>query len=934
MAKIPRQIIDAMYERKCLFFIGSGMSKEAGLPSASDLTEILSKKLKSNGKEPSGNQLQKVAQDFCRIFSRPELLQIIRGEIVRKLERANRKSFNLLNDLLIKPKDIVTTNWDPLIEEALGKKNYTPIFEPTAVVRYSDAYINLFKIHGDIDHDIIITENDYKNYRNKWEPIITKLKALFQERTIIFIGYSTDDENFLEAYMEVFKRLGADYLLPRYCVDPNFDEIKIEKMKERGIKPLQMSAREFLKSLNEELREKLSEYKLPSPKTVPAPLSTDYNPFGIFRAEDTASEKWINDTFVHPIDFTTISSPGNVVIEGHRGSGKTVILQYLSYPNLLEREDPINYIGFYLKLQNSYVDTVKRNAMREENWKIFFLHYFSLLIGESILITLKQLMEKKKIILKKEKEFVERVLFRFFPDIPIEITSKINTINSLYDLFVRERNRCAVSQRKHDVRLSPHFVYDFINLLEEYIEEWKNKFFYILVDEYDKLDDDQQKVVNIYVADRGAPLRYRVSFKIAVKSFQMNYETIDGKMLDVVDDFQWVPLDRFDATREKEFIKKLREIGTTRLKVYRYTNKSIDEIFPSGGKTFEEGDYSGIDNMFTLSSYLVRDFLELAKDMLYFAFPWIISEKRERIPPVPPDIQNFIINVHSNILYTTRIDKIGGKIDNKERKYLARLLIGKMGIIFKRILAGSRSAEKRTVSSFQLKDDVELTQIAKTSLEDCRDVGCLLVPYMQRVPQNYARYAPHRKYEFHRLLCPRFRLSLARRWPREISAKQFNKIFDAPDDAVNELTQYFLKNIFIDETLEWLGEISAVNKLKSIYREVCQANHYKRDLFGNVGNIKIERTLTGISLKLGSKSIQCETEKEGYYMKIFAEMGLKKVEIPEDTIYLEKIIPDIKILKATIDKQIQKKVEDYPYIKKIKDKLIPKIWVRLLEVEE
>jgi len=256
-----------------------------------------------------------------------------------------------------------------------------------------------------------------------------------------------------------------------------------------------MSAREFLQSLDRELREKLSSYKLPSPKTVPAPSPTDYNPFGIFRAEDILNEKWINDTFVPPIDFKKIVDPGNVLIEGHRGSGKSVILQYMSYPSLIERGNFENYIGFYLKLQNSYVETAKKERMETDEWKSFFLHYFNLLLGESILITLSELLEKGKIEFGNEKEFVDRALFRFFFDIPKETTGGISNIKALLDLFIRERNRCAKFPRPTDFRLSPHFVYDLINLLEDYVEGWKGKFFYLLIDEYDKMDEDQQRVI-------------------------------------------------------------------------------------------------------------------------------------------------------------------------------------------------------------------------------------------------------------------------------------------------------------------------------------------------------------------------------------------------------------------------------------------------------
>ena len=167
----------------------------------------------------------------------------------------------------------------------------------------------------------------------------------------------------------------------------------------------------------------------------------------------------------------------------------------MSYPSLIERGNFENYIGFYLKLQNSYVETAKKERMETDEWKSFFLHYFNLLLGESILITLSELLEKGKIEFGNEKEFVDRALFRFFFDIPKETTGGISNIKALLDLFIRERNRCAKFPRPTDFRLSPHFVYDLINLLEDYVEGWKGKFFYLLIDEYDKMDEDQQRVI-------------------------------------------------------------------------------------------------------------------------------------------------------------------------------------------------------------------------------------------------------------------------------------------------------------------------------------------------------------------------------------------------------------------------------------------------------
>ncbi|HDH44220.1 MAG TPA: hypothetical protein ENG66_02285 [Thermococcus sp.] len=925
--RLPNQIIDSLLERKCLFFIGAGVSTEAGLPSTQEIVEHLIGKLQANGYKPSGSSLPEIAEEFSLRFSRPDLIKVVRDKIIERLANADRTTFKLLDHLLVKPKDIVTTNWDPLIEETLGRENYCPIFEPSAVANYSETKINLFKIHGDIDHDIVITKEDYQTYSEKWKPVIRELQALFQKRTVVFIGYSVKDEDFLEMYLPVLKELGDKYLLPRYCVGPDIDDLRMERLNKISIKVIKMTAKEFLERLNEQLEHHVVEegYPLPSPKTVPTPPKEDNNPFAIFRAEDSPSAKWINETFIEPVDFAEIQKPGNAVIEGHRGSGKSVILRYLSLPCALERTDPPDYIGFYIKLQNSYIETraVKRDkSISKEDWKSFFLHYFNLIVGESVLITLRDLSREGKIKIIDEKHFVKRVLFRYFHHLEGSLNDIID-INSLLDLFIRERNKCGSKFSLDYVFLSPHFIYDFVDLLRDHVEGWRDKFFYMLIDEYDKLDSEQQRVINLYLADRGTALRYKVSFKVAVKLFEMNYTTFDGRVLDHKDDYTWVPLDRFDKDKGKQFKLKLKDIANARLKYYGYKNKSIEEIFPSANKGFEEGDYSGIDNLLTLSSFLIRDFLELAKDILYYAFPWIVSEKREKIPPVPPHIQNTVIKIHANILYT-RTRRESGRINGKDRKYIDSLLIDKLGLIFRRILEGSTSKEKRTVSSFQLRNQHNLSEVAKAALDDCRKIGALQVPYMLRAPQNFSRHAPHELYEFHRLLCPKFRLSLVRRWPREIDSIIFNKIFEHPDEAVNEITDYFLRNMLVEE----INQITEAQELKKIYRRVCEGAASERELFGKRGEVKMERTLMGFQLKMGKHAIDCKNEMEARYLKPFAELGMRRIKVPKDLTFLSKIVPDIECIIPRINAYIRKKLKEFPGLKE--EKAFSQIWESLI----
>ncbi len=64
------------------------------------------------------------------------------------------------------------------------------------------------------------------------------------------------------------------------------------------------------------------------------------------------------------------------------------------------------------------------------------------------------------------------------------------------------------------------------------------------------------------------------------------------------------------------------------------------------------------------------------------------------------------------------------------------------------------------------------------------------------------------RYRFHRILCPRFHLSLSERWPKEIDCSIINAIFIEPQKTVDEITSYFKKDtpIFYSKQLFDYGE--------------------------------------------------------------------------------------------------------------------------------
>ncbi|MDI9395950.1 MAG: hypothetical protein QM426_11315 [Euryarchaeota archaeon] len=506
----------------------------------------------------------------------------------------------------------------------------------------------------------------------------------------------------------------------------------------------------------------------------------------------------INSTFIQPIDFAIVVEPGNTIIEGHRGSGKSMMLKYLSYEEQMNRnfceEWDKRYVGIYLKFKNTVVDTVTLelfNGTRQE-WTNYFLSYVNLLIGERIIKCLKIAKDEKIVSIDSEKDLVSEIEFLFFYFILNKFEKE--DLKNLLLLISRIRNEFT---QKHFLEwtLPGDFLEQLISTIKDHVKEWSEKDFYILLDEYDNLSGEQQKIVNTLVKNRS------FSYKIGVKLFDMIYEDVHGRLLEKNNDFTYVSTDRFDLRPEryKEFVIN---VANKRLSTYGYKNTIVD-LLPSeddkNRRGFENGDYSGIENIIKLSSGIIRDFLELCKDMVYYSNTWVLKERNEsskdKLDIITPNIQNTVIKIHSNILYEN-VDRIGGIDDDsgKARSEIARILIDNLAEIFNNILIGSESNEDRTVSSFQLKEVEKLDKTSTNALNDSVSYRLLQVPYSPRRPQEITKYAPHKRYRFHRLLCPRFRLSLADRWPKEINAEFFNEIFSNPKNFVSQITKYFIKN--------------------------------------------------------------------------------------------------------------------------------------------
>ncbi len=67
------------------------------------------------------------------------------------------------------------------------------------------------------------------------------------------------------------------------------------------------------------------------------------------------------------------------------------------------------------------------------------------------------------------------------------------------------------------------------------------------------------------------------------------------------------------------------------------------------------------------------------------------------------------------------------------------------------------------------------------------------------------------------------------------------------------------------------------------------------------GEVKLQQELFGWRLSSGREHVDCTSEMEARYLKVWLEAGLESVKIPKDADYLEEIIPELESLKQKTD---------------------------------
>jgi len=197
---IPNELTDAVRQKRVIPFIGAGLSMSLGLPSWSQLMEMVSEELEMDA------DIASLHGDFLQIAEYYYLKNNGLGPLRSKLDRifnddqidiSDSRPHILLSDL--KAPIIYTTNWDNLIERAYDHNGvtYNKIVTINDITDAKSDRPDIIKYHGDFSRDetIVFTESSYFKRLELETPLDIKLRSDILGRVVLFLGYSFSDLN-------------------------------------------------------------------------------------------------------------------------------------------------------------------------------------------------------------------------------------------------------------------------------------------------------------------------------------------------------------------------------------------------------------------------------------------------------------------------------------------------------------------------------------------------------------------------------------------------------------------------------------------------------------------------------------------------------------------------------------------------------------------
>jgi len=318
------------------------------------------------------------------------------------------------------------------------------------------------------------------------------------------------------------------------------------------------------------------------------------NPFSDFNANYMSDESilkyWVKPELLFGHEAVGIDLVGKipVVVQGGRGTGKTMLLRYLSYElQLKERQETegldqgfiesAKYLGVYYRFDGPKLSSFSNKNVPDVVWSTVFKNFIELIIGQKYIAMLNDLRRAGALNLSDdtEKSLCQDISENLFEKTQADNLLDLKKIfrKLQYDIE-RFTERCTFGKTKFcpsEVIPAGNIIFQLPKSFCSYVKELQDKNFILLLDEYENLTFDQQTILNTYIKHTQLPVTFRLGMRI--NGFR-TYETLnENEFLREGADFRRILFEDILLSKSDEYRKLLKNIVEKRLKLHPQLEK-------------------------------------------------------------------------------------------------------------------------------------------------------------------------------------------------------------------------------------------------------------------------------------------------------------------------------------------------------------------------
>ncbi|SKB59718.1 hypothetical protein SAMN05660226_02278 [Parapedobacter luteus] len=273
------------------------------------------------------------------------------------------------------------------------------------------------------------------------------------------------------------------------------------------------------------------------------------NPLAQNRAEELGFDIW--EEFVIPpfydnLDLLTARKPR--VIVGGRGCGKTSLLRFLCHqtqfsPKRIDiTQDDLKHIGLYWKIDTQFAKQLSKRGLENEIWEKAFEHMATLLISQEVLKSIESISNSSFVGFdQSELEKLDlSILDSFNKAIPGNFMKLRTFLRREFNAFQTWVG--SIRQIEQPVFLPKIFVNELLSELIQQVAVFKNSNFFVYIDEYENLLEEQQKLINTWLKHSEIPLVFNLAMK---RNSFVEKQTIGKEQLSEIHDYREYDLESY-----------------------------------------------------------------------------------------------------------------------------------------------------------------------------------------------------------------------------------------------------------------------------------------------------------------------------------------------------------------------------------------------------